>query len=394
MCNRKIEDLEEKLHLEAVNDIATFFTNEEIAKIKSSTEIDNYDNPLKDIICYDASQSSSNVSDDRNTMIFKTNKAFEIVKRTNIDWLNSKKNQFFSNDYAEVSSLLGEIRALAEIYTNLYREIPIGKSRLECVPTSTKATPDFRLIDEDYYGEEYTIDFEVFTKTPDKTSQKGIDLGESVTKIKGTEHKITTRISSHRPFSTEKRESETNKHGADLRHIIHLFTQIKSKDKQFIDEHINVLWIDMQDKTISHYGSFLSFAFPTKIREASFLSSALWHAFYGKQGMIILHEMFQGEHNTYRTAKLEHDGRFYLTDNKTDFVVFSFPRKTIVFENPDSDKKIPERFRESLTYLLHFNSVESRIDFPKGSLEKLIRNDVDNLSNLYDYLKERDDWEE
>ena len=394
MCFLKSENLEEEIYKEEIRDILSFFEEKELVNLRLFNKKDNYEHPLKSIIFYDKSRSSSNLVNDRYLMIYKTNRAFEIVRRIDANWLNAKKSELISDDYHVASSVLGEIRAYAEIYTNIFRENLKDKSTLVSIPTSNAPTPDFRLTDIDYNEMEYTIDFEIFTKTPDKESQIGVDLGTTVTKTKDTHHQITTRISSNRPFSTEKRPSEKNNHGSDLRHIIHLFTQIKPKDKQFIDEHINILWIDMQDETISHYGSFLSFAFPTAIREASFLSSTLWHAFYGKKGMIILHEMFQGEHNTYRTAELEHDGRFYLFDYKTDFVVFSFPSKTIVFERPDSGKEIPERFRESLTYLLHFNSVESRIDFPKGSLKRAIRNDVDNLNNLYKYLKERDGWEE
>lgn len=395
MCKNKNESLEEKLYNEGIKEIISFFQEEELKKIKSYNKIDNYSHPLKSIIIYDESRLSSNLVNDRESILYKTNRAFEIVSRVDSDWLNAKKTELLGDDYSVASSVLGEIRVYAEININLFNSNFNDKIKLMSVPTQKNtATPDFRLNDVDYSGMKYIVDFEVFTKTPDRESQKGIDLGTSISKMKDSNHQITTRISSHRPFSTENREANIKKHASDLRHLIHLFTQIKAGDKQFTDEHINVLWIDMQDETMYSYGSFLSFASPTTIREAAFLSSTLWHAFYGKKGMIILHEMFQGEHNTYRTAMLEHDGRFYLPNNKADFVIFSFPRKTIVFEKPDNNKVIPERFRESLTYLLHFNSVESRIDFPKGSLELAISNDVDNLNILYRYLSVRDEWEE
>ncbi|VEU81090.1 hypothetical protein [Haploplasma axanthum] len=394
MCRTKYENLEEANFNERIKQILSFFKEEEIEKIKSHRKIDNYEHPLKNIIIYDESKTSSNIADDKSSIIYKTNWAFEVVQRIDPDWLRAKKSDLLDDDYSIVSSVLGGIRAYAEIKTRLYRELFNDTSQLVSIPTSKNPTPDFRLSDTDYYQKKYVVDFEVFTKTHDKESQKGIDLGTTVTKINGGRNKITTRVSSHRPFSFEKRPLEKNKHASDLRHIIHLFTQVKAKDKQFSDENINVLWIDMQDEAIFHYSSFLSFASPTVIRDGSFISSTLWHAFYGQIEMIILHEFFQGEHNTYLTSKLEHDGRFYLSENKADFVVFVFPRKTIVFEKPDNDKVIPERFRDTLTYLLNFNSVESRIDFPKGNLSQALKNDVESLEILYKYLKERDEWEE
>lgn len=382
-------EINEKIHQDKIQDIFSFFTEEEILRIKSSKEIGNYNNPLKIILCSPDNISSLNITDDRNSLLINTNQSFKIIKTIDPGWLEYKRKSLFSNDYAVISSTLGEIRAYAEIYSKLFNNRE--NSKLFPVPTEKgNKTPDFRLDFEDYYSVFNIIDFEVFTRTPDKENQKGQILEESVMHLEGTSKKLTFTISTHTPFSSEKRGTEASKIGSKLRHLIHLFTQIKNADKQFTDKNINVLWVDMCDENISQYVSFLTLGPPFITRDGYFISSPLWHAVYGKKQMIILHETNQGESYYISKSRMEHNGRFCVRSNKTDFVLFRFPRKTIVYENTRTKKVIPQEFRELLTYLPFYSSIESRIDFPRGNLKVLLNTDIMVLKNLYKYLDDRE----
>ncbi len=383
--DKELKDNKFEYHLKDVSEIYSYFTEDEIDLILKSEEKDNYENPLKHILDFKDDRFNFSSSNDRHDTIFQTNQAFKKIKNVDKVWLDSQKNKLLSDDYSQISSILGEIRAYGEL-------IPLfNGNKLIAVPTTDEPTPDFRLLKKEFDGTEYTIDFEVYTRTPNEEGQRGKEIGNSTHIIKGTNKSINIKTSVHSPFSTETRSKHIGRHGSDLRHIIHLFTQIKKEDNQFNDKNINILWIDMQDETVSHFDYLFSDAFPTKILKGGFISSVLWHAFYGKKEMIILHEVFDGEYQNFQTSKLEHEGRFYLNNHKTDFVIINFPKKKIIYEKPDMQKKLPIGFRETLTHLLHFNSAESRLDIPYGILKNLLDNDYKNLDLLYKYLIKRDE---
>src|SRR5690606_41557257 len=122
-----------------------------------------------------------------------------------------------------------------------------------------------------------------------------------------------------------------------------------------------------------------------------YVSSVLWYAFYGENGMPILQEFFEREQREWNTAYMEHDGRFKLPNYKTDFVIISFPKKTVVYEKPRIDKATPYRFREKLTYLPVFNSIESRIDLRVEYLDNILNLDKILMESVKREIQNRDE---
>ncbi|PKK87874.1 MAG: hypothetical protein CVV62_02470, partial [Tenericutes bacterium HGW-Tenericutes-7] len=110
----------------------------------------------------------------------------------------------------------------------------------------------------------------------------------------------------------------------------------------FDEGSINILWIDVHDDSLSGYSDMLSSSYPIKIKDGSYVSSVLWYAFYGENGMPILQEFFEREQREWNTAYMEHDGRFKLPNYKTDFVI------TAIGVLPDSKLAVQEKLKTGI----------------------------------------------
>lgn len=297
-------------------------------------------------------------------VVYNTGVALSAIFEQDARWLLAKKNHLLSiESYDDASSVLGEMRA----YGSLLR-CGLAVKPGTAGPISA---PDFLVEDE--------VSVEVYAKQPEPNEALALERHNNIRYQSEPGEGVSVRMHFYTPFGVPKPgESVT-------RNAIQKLAQIKQKaegKQQFRNTRPSILWLDFQDEAWNLIINVHD-ALPLTSYQGGFYSRPLWYAFYGWKGAPV----FQGEtvEGGIRKAadKMRHDGRFRQS-TKIDAVITSFPRDTIILENPYSRKPVRPQLWKKLSLLQNFNFELSLINWPQADLKQRIeaqRNALEALAN-------------
>ena len=259
-----------------------------------------------------------------------------------VDDLKREKNK------KNCSSLFGEIRAIDNCYSVWYNKL---------LPSQKDEGPDFLAED----GVSWIIE----VNTPSEAADAKSEIEK---KCKSQRSPINFEIQEICPFGTPP-NSRKDKHDNVQGEAVSKIAQIKQDEHQFKEDKINVLYVDLLDPI----------AFPLNIMDEQyspliagnngfFTSGAIWWAMYGKKRDPIWCE-YAGWWGARLPYIMEFNGKLNKK-SKIDFVVFSLPSKTIVFQNPY--RKIPPKAILTMTKWNDFSLNESWLDVGFGCFRKKI----------------------
>lgn len=338
----------------------TFIKNDLIKSLFTTTEIDKINkvprkdrsHPLRRLL----------LPDDRDgAVIYNTEKSIHFILRNDKNWVSSLKGRLLeTEDFSTSSGALGEIRAYGYLLeANITVKTPKTKS----------SKPEF-LIKEN--GE--TIRVEVTSKQSDKTEAISLEnfLKESPRFKEG--QKVAIREHVDIPFGKPTKEGETV-----TENEIHKIAQIKQDEKQFDQEQTSILWLDFQDECWQLYSP--EHAIPISTHNGEFYSGGIWYAFYGWKGAPIFEHKTTEERAISTINRMKHYGRFFQI-TKIDAAIISFPRATLIVENPFTRKSVPHSLWRKLVQLPRFAYEYSYIDWPGKNLKKRLKLDIETIKYL------------
>jgi hypothetical protein len=295
-------------------------------------------------------------------VVYNTGLSLKAVFECDEPWLLAKKRHLLSIDrYDDSSSVLGEVRA----YGSLLR---CGIS-VKPGATGSGSSPDF-FVDNEVF-------LEVHAKQPEPSEAQALEQHNNARPQPAPGERGSVRMHFYTPFGVPKLGESVN------RNAIQKLAQIKQKAEeaqQFSDTLPSILWLDFQDEAwnliISAHAAISLIS-----HQGGFYSGPLWYAFYGWKGAPV----FQGEtveEGVRKTAdEMRHDGRF-RQNTKIDAVIASFPRDTIILENPFSRKPVRPQFWKKLILLRNFNFELSHINWPQADLKQRIKTQKNALEAL------------
>lgn len=295
------------------------FSSEELAALQDfifknkskSNETSIHANPRHPLYALiKAYERNETFDENRITVACNTERCLELIQRVQPKFLDSIKNRLQDcSDYTQSSSALAELRAFGTLcFTGLTPE---------AVHDSSEKTADFKLS----VGKAQCL-IEVHTKfsTPDDERQLSIEdtLGEQ------NENVRVVRLSNITPFG----QPDVSKPDDGVStNMISKICAMKQKETQFIDNSINILWIDLQDTEVLCFPLNADHCLPyftdTRPTIAPY-TGCIWHAFYGKN-----HDNVIENHSgcSFELHKMRHDGRFEKK-NKNKFCSNKPPRCT------------------------------------------------------------------
>jgi hypothetical protein len=152
-----------------------------------------------------------------------------------------------------------------------------------------------------------------------------------------------------------------------LTNTISRFAGIKSKETQIDPELPFVLWLDIHDPTVwgldvadQLFSPLYSQQIGGKVNCGPF-----WFALYGRKGDPLL----ASRGYDYRSMPMAHEGRFKQVmkshggQSRVSAVVFSFPKGTVLMENPNAVRPLTSRFRaRMLKSVLPAGPVDCRVE--------------------------------
>lgn len=295
---------------------------------------------------------------------YNTGVALYAVFEHDARWMLAQKHRLLSIDsYNDVSSVLGEVRAYGSL---IHCELQVKPGAIGSV-----SEPDFFIEDKVY--------IEVHAKQPEPSEALSLEQHNNARFQSQPSEGVSVRMHFYAPFGSPKRgESIT-------RNAIQKLAQIKQKEEakqQFSDVLASILWLDFQDEAWNLIIT-ANDAIPLISHQGGFYSCPLWYAFYGWKGAPVFQgEMVEG--GIKRAAdKMRHDGRF-RQGTKIDAVIASFPRATVILENPFSRKPVQPQLWRKLTRLQNFTLELSHINWPQADLKQRIeiqKNALEALAN-------------
>ena len=310
---------------------------------------------------------------------YVTENAARLIYRHNPDWLKELKARLLAtDDYTHASSALGEMRAYGALLETWMNVSPGPK-----VPYS-KASPEFGVDngDGDVIVEVHTRQLDNAEADGLKKHQEELRLAhkEAVAQVQskgGTKNVVT--IGEKEVFPTGAPNPE-KKGDTWVTNTISRIASIKEKEHQIDPERPFVLWLDLQDYSVWGFALNLEFFRPlfSEGRDGFINSGPLWFALYGKKGDPLLYS----RGFDYRSLPLAHDGRFYQTMTKShgeptriSAVVYSTVGATMVMENPNAVRPLPEKFRAALMKVPDFRLDLSIMEWDPGLVSLTIEQD-------------------
>ncbi len=295
--------------------------------------------------------------------VYNTAAALSLIFNRDERWIIAKRRHLTTVDsYSDASSVLGEVRAYSAL---LHCGLTVKPGSVGSI-----SEPDFLV--------EGGVSVEVHTKQPEPNEARALEDHDAARFRSAPGEGISVRMHFYTPFGVTKRgESVT-------RNAIHKLTQIKQREEettqQFSDIAPSILWLDFQDEAWTLIISAQA-AIPVASWHGGFYSRPLWYAFYGWKGAPV----FQGEMTEPGVPrsldKMLHDGRF-RQDTKVDAVIASFPKDTLIVENPFSRKPIQAGLWKRLTLLPNFNLELSHLNWPQFDLRYRIEAQKATLEEL------------
>lgn len=334
------------------------FTDSISESVKNTTRKDK-EHPLKRIVLPGEYETAKQVS-------VNTETAFKVVFEENKEWLLSLKPRLLNiNDYSESSSALAEIRAYSYLLIAgvLVKPISINKS---------SPTAEFS-VDEN----NETVFIEVHAKQSNSLEAEELEKFYNKTPQfqKGQVWCVGEHIVS--PFGKPETSEVTTEN------VISKIAPIKNKEHQFSAIDTSILWLDFQDETWQLLMTIAQLL-PVSTWNGAFFSGGIWYAFYGWKDAPIFENFSLECPFMSPIIKMRHEGRFQKRTN-LDAVVISFPRATVVLENPESQKPIKPWLWRKLISMPWFNFEYSYLNWPNPNLRQKLesqRNTLIALSNL------------
>lgn len=289
-----------------------------------------------------------------------TSLALETIFERDHNWIRSKKRKLSSIDNFEAaSSLLGEIRAYGSLLAAGLQTRPAR--------AGGESEPDFLV--------ENNVFIEVHTKQSEPSEAYALERFNLRDKASIS---VSRGIHPNSPFGAPTRDDSTTR--IAIQKLAQIKQEEEEKKKQFSNLYPSILWLDFQDE-IWNLIIGADAAEPVTLWNDEYYSGPLWYAFYGWKGAPV----FQGETKLQRprriVGRMEHEGRF-RRGTKVDAVVASFPRDTIILENPFSEKPVQPWIREKLARIRNYNPEYSFVNWPDGNLSKRIASEKDSLEAL------------
>lgn len=349
------------------------FTDSDIESVKNTRRKDK-NHPLKRILFPD-NQTDIQVSGN-------TERAFKRIVEENKEWLLSLKKRLLDfGDYSEASSALAEIRA--------YHYLLEAGILVRPLPRKSSATPDFSIeennekVSLEVHAKQLngieSKDLENFyNEKPQFQEGENICIEEYVIAPFGKPKEKKNILESFEELNKEQKQQENTTEIA-----IKKIASIKDEENQFSPTETSILWLDFQDE-VWNLCMNVNQLLPVISWHGDFYSGAVWYAFYGWENAPIF-ENFSIE-SPFLTPinKMLSEGRFQRRTN-IDAVVISFPSKTVVFENPNSQKPIKPWLWRKLINMPWFNFEYSYLNWPNPNLKQKLeiqKNTLIALSNL------------
>jgi len=242
-----------------------------------------------------------------------------------------------------------------------------GYEAVPIIENHDESTPDFHLI----HNNKEVVVVEVYSRqmTGDEVKQLEEFRNQPWPEKQG--QRVLSRSHVVTPFGKPGSGENTTEN------VISKLASIKQEESQFSDIYPCILWLDFQDE-IWDMLVREDWATPLNTWNSGFYSGPLWYALYGNKGTPI----FEGE-SIYNSVKMRHNGRFRM-ETKIDAVICTFPRCTIIFDNPFTNKAIPCWFYSCLINIPWFSFAWSYINLPPCSLKDRIRYQEETINYLYE----------
>ena len=285
----------------------------------------------------------------------------KIIQNDNA-WLESKVKEFLNSAKTQTkenfSALLGEVRAYGEILDTFYG----------CSVSHPKQGSDFIL-----EIKKQKVNIEI--NTPQETSNgKDTEYIEEYRNTNISDKVALTSISSKAPFGYPTRLKDNIQYEAVCK-----FASIKkNKDKnnnkehkQFTEEDISILWLDMNDPTLFTF-DLGDECQSLKAFNGAVSSGALWYAFYGQKDDWI-YASYDGMY-LRDAVQMEFDSRFKQGSN-IDFVIVDAFTKKYILQNPYSKKDIPKELYNYFLNLFGVQISQSFFDFELCRLKDRIKSE-------------------
>ena len=335
------------------NALRNQFTEAEISAIER-TIVKDRRHPLKRLLC---------PSDRDSQVLTNTNRALERVLKTRQNWFESKKGDLLeTTDYSTSSATIGELRAYGMLLEGM-------TGTVDAIRGHGETSPDFAVHDCNQ-----KVVIEVHSKQYE--SHESISLEEFNNAEVDYPLPGETTVREHEivPFGTPKKGENVTEN------VISKLTAVKQDENQFSTKEPSLLWIDFQDELWDMALKFDS-TLPIRTWNGQLYSGEIWYAMYGFEGAPI----FEGETTELRSVRniirMRHNGRFRLK-TKIDAVVFSFPRSTIVLENPYTEKQVPDWFWKQFMHIPWFQYEYSWLNWPDNNLVKSIKIEIEKIRSL------------
>ena len=302
-----------------------------------------------------------------------------------IKWLETAKRRIDEkamptsmecNDLSSYSSVLGEMRAFADL-------LKMPESEVSSFGTGAKG-PDF-LLTKKYDGSRVYV--EVFTSPPRPDNEIVIKEGrkECFYDEKGVKYSIETTISVQEPFGFPKLGKPGESTTANA---VSKICAIKHSEYQLDDNAESILYFDTQSLAMS----FTMLEQSSSVLEfnGAFTSGAIWLAYYGEKGFPILENAGAGYVLPTTCVKMQHDGHFVKKGgSKLNAVIIGVAndphkkdfKRLALLENPN--RPLSDSIRAALIDSGCFNKELSRY----GSQVELKNKLQDDRENLFKALE-------
>lgn len=283
-------------------------------------------------------------------VLANTNRAIGFInQRYDMEkWLCKKLKVACGTDFADASGALAEIRALGMLLEAGFNP--------RCVPEGDEPTPDFELIDEG-------INFNV-TATIEVTCRQ-MD-GNEATKLAKFNNNAPSQPDNNVCIIHTLGPPSKNKHEHTTMNVVHRIASLKQGDKQIYPNTPHILWVDFQDEDMFGIENQIV---PVEVdstvdHEGNFHSGGIWLGFFGHNGDEVLYNARCDEEFTSQmSTPMNFKGRFQQ-EPLLSLAVLSFPRLTILFENPNPQTAIQSTWWPKAFKLPWISFAQSYVSWP------------------------------
>ena len=298
-------------------------------------------------------------------VIENTERALRHLKQHHTQWLMNLKPRLLNiDDYSTSSGALGEIRAFGSILQAGISVKPISRNGADFLVEDNQE----KVLIEVHSKQWYQPQSEALEKF-NKDFRNEITKSDRKPGLVIREHKIV-------PFG-EPQEGENV-----TENVISKLCAIKKSEHQMSTDYTSIIWLDFQDELWELLDT-VDRVLPVRTLNKAFYSGEFWYAFYGWEDAPIFQDFSLDMPNDVE-KKMRHPGRFRNSTKPTklDAVIISFPRNTVILENPFSKKAIKPSLWKKLTFLPWFNFEYSYTNWPAMNLIQRIELEEEKLKKL------------